>query len=300
MAGQPDVLLAQRQRLAGGDQHLLADEVEAGDNLGDRVLDLDARVHLHEAVVAVAVEQALDRPGRAVADGARGLDRDRADPLAERGVDRGRRRLLDELLVAALDRAVALAEVDHVPVRVGENLHLDVSRVLEVFLDVDRRVGEVGLALAPRGLERALDVVVLANDPKSLAAAAGRRLDRNRPAELVAEAAHRLGALDRLGRPRDDRHAGGPHPLARLGLRAHRLDRLGRRADPGEPGGLDRPREAGVLGEEAVAGMNRLGAGALRRLDQPLLAQVALGRRPGPTDASSATRTCSAARSASE
>ena len=82
------------------------------DQLRDGVLDLDARVHLHEVVGAVPVEQALDRPGGAVADRARGVDRDRADPLAELGVDRGRRRLLDELLVAALDRAVALAEVD--------------------------------------------------------------------------------------------------------------------------------------------------------------------------------------------
>ena len=56
--------------------------------------------------------------------------------------------------MAALDRAVALAEVDHVSVRVGEHLHLDVPRVFEVPLDVDRRVGEVRLPLALRRLER--------------------------------------------------------------------------------------------------------------------------------------------------
>ena len=63
--------------------------------------------------------------------------------------------------MAALDRAVALAEVDDVAVRVREHLHLDVARVLEVALDVDGRVGEVLLAL-PRGrLERALGLVGL-------------------------------------------------------------------------------------------------------------------------------------------
>ena len=56
--------------------------------------------------------------------------------------------------MAALDRAVALAEMDHVAVRVGEHLHLDVARILEVALDVDRRVGEVRLPLALRRLER--------------------------------------------------------------------------------------------------------------------------------------------------
>ena len=39
---------AQRQRLAGGDAQLPFDQVEAGDHLGDRMLDLQPRVHLHE------------------------------------------------------------------------------------------------------------------------------------------------------------------------------------------------------------------------------------------------------------
>ena len=46
-----DVLLPQAQvfeRLAGGDAQLRADEVDVGDLLGHRVLDLDPRVHLHE------------------------------------------------------------------------------------------------------------------------------------------------------------------------------------------------------------------------------------------------------------
>ena len=54
MAVQLDVLLPEREGLARRDQDLLADEVEAGDELGDRVLDLDARVHLQKEVVALA------------------------------------------------------------------------------------------------------------------------------------------------------------------------------------------------------------------------------------------------------
>ena len=87
-------------------------------------------------------------PGRAVAGGARGVDGDLADPRAQRRVDGRRRRLLDELLVATLDRAVALAEEEHGAVRVGEDLRLDVARVLEVPLDVDGVVGEVPAAPA--------------------------------------------------------------------------------------------------------------------------------------------------------
>ena len=53
VAAQDDVLLADGERLAGGDENLLADQVEPGHELGHRVLDLDPRVHLHEEVVAL-------------------------------------------------------------------------------------------------------------------------------------------------------------------------------------------------------------------------------------------------------
>ena len=195
MAAQDDVVLRERQRLAGRDADLLAHDVDAGHRLRDGVLDLHARVHLEEVVGAVGVEQSLDGPGRAVADGACGVDRDRADPSSELVVDRRRRRLLDELLMASLDRAVALAEVDDVPVRVGQDLHLDVSRIVEVALDVDGGVGEVRLALPSRSLERPLDLVLRARDPQSLSAAAGRRLDGDRVARPRRAAASTSATL---------------------------------------------------------------------------------------------------------
>ena len=52
-----------------------------------------------------------------------------------------------------------------------------------------------------------------------------------------------------------------------LDLRAHRADRRGRRADPDQPGVHDRSSEVGVLGEEAVARVDGVGARALRGLD---------------------------------
>ena len=42
------LLLRQRQRLARGHAQLPLDQIEAGDHLGHRVLDLQARVHFHE------------------------------------------------------------------------------------------------------------------------------------------------------------------------------------------------------------------------------------------------------------
>ena len=61
-------------------------------------------------------------------------------------------------------------------------------------------------------------------------------------------------------------------------LVAHHLDRLGRRTDERHALRADRPGEVGVLREEAVAGMHRLGARALDDLEDLLGVEVALGR----------------------
>ena len=99
------------------------------------------------------------------------------------------RGLLDQLLMAALDRAVALAQVDHVPVRVGKHLDLDMAGVVEVALDVDAGVGEELLALARGALEGLLEVVRGTRHPKALAAAASGGLAGDRVAGLVGSCA---------------------------------------------------------------------------------------------------------------
>jgi hypothetical protein len=58
----------------------------------------------------------------------------------------GRRRLLDHLLVAALHRAVALAEVDHVAVVSASTWNSMWRGLLEEFLHVDLVVAEGGRA----------------------------------------------------------------------------------------------------------------------------------------------------------
>ena len=43
--------------VAGGGADLLEDQVDVGDHLGHRMLDLDARVHLDEIELAVLVQE---------------------------------------------------------------------------------------------------------------------------------------------------------------------------------------------------------------------------------------------------
>ena len=62
--------------------------------------------------------------------------------------------------MAALKRAVALAEVDCLALAVTEHLELDVARVGEIFLHVDGVVAERGARLGRRLAHQAFELVL--------------------------------------------------------------------------------------------------------------------------------------------
>ena len=85
-----DVVLGEAEGLARRHPELPLDEVEAGDELGHGVLDLEPGVHLQEEEVAVLVEE-LDGPGVHVAAGLGHRDRRRPHGPADLvGEGRGR------------------------------------------------------------------------------------------------------------------------------------------------------------------------------------------------------------------
>src|SRR5260370_25988216 len=155
MAAPDHVALAERQFLAHRNADLFAHDVEAGDLFGDRMLDLDARVHLDEGEDAVLVEN-LEGAGAAIADGPAGSRATLAKGCDLGGGKTGRRRLLDHLLMTALHGTVALAQPQRVAVVIAENLDLDMARMLQELLDVEIGIGESAhRLLARRGDGRA-------------------------------------------------------------------------------------------------------------------------------------------------
>ena len=82
------------------------------------------------------------------------------------------------------------------------------------------------------------------------------------------------------GVPATSGRTGAVRDVARGDLVAERTDRGGRGTDPGQPGVHDGLGELGVLGEEAVAGVDGVGAGARRDVEQLVDDEVGLaGRR---------------------
>ncbi|EXI74567.1 MAG: hypothetical protein AW07_01798 [Candidatus Accumulibacter sp. SK-11] len=139
MSANVELILSQRQVLAAGDAQLPLDEVLPGDHLGHRMLDLQACVHLHEVEAAFLWKRfagdELDRAGADIADCQRRVDCCPPHRSPALGGHSRSGRLLDDLLVPALHRAVAFEEMNAVAVRVGKDLDLDVSRTAQVLLD---------------------------------------------------------------------------------------------------------------------------------------------------------------------
>ena len=99
------------------------------------MFDLDPGVHFDEIEPPVLVEE-LDGPDPDIAELAHGRGHDLADLAALLRVEDRGRAFLPNLLVAPLQRAVALAEMNGVAATVAEHLDLDVPRLFEVFLKI--------------------------------------------------------------------------------------------------------------------------------------------------------------------
>ena len=283
LTGQTDHRVGQRVSL--GDQDLRADEVNAGDLLGDRVLDLDTRVHLDEVVLSgLRVHEELDGTGVHVVHLPRDLYRVGSDGRDRIRIYRPGGRVLDDLLVAALQRAVTLAQMHDVSVLVREDLHFDVLRLDEELLDEDVLVSESLSRLVLNHLELAADVLVGVAASHAASAAAGGSLQDDRIAVFVRDLNGLVRALQRLGRAGNDRDAAGDRGGLRRQLIAHLRQDARRRSDELNAGLFTGPREIRILRKEAVTGMNRGSSALLRQVDDAGNIQISAQRRLVLTD----------------
>ena len=282
MAPQVDVLLGERQRLARGHPELLGREVETADHLGHRVFDLEPGVHLEEEELAV-LEEELDGAGVDVATGLRHSHRGLAHGLADLVGEGGGRALLDQLLMTTLGGAVSLAHPHAVAVGVGDDLHLDVAGPGQVLLEVDLVTTEVGQGLPLGRLDGLGDAFGVGDHLHAAPATAVGRLDGYGKTVLLGEGVDRRRLRYGLVGPGDALHVRRGGGVTGRDLVAHDLDGLGRRADPGDAvHRADGPREVGVLGEEAVARVDAVGAAPPDRVEDGVGVEVALGRRLTP------------------
>src|SRR5256884_1068040 len=282
MTADLHVALRVRQTLAGGDQQLRLHQIDPGDQLGHRVLDLDAGVHLDEVELVILVQE-LHGAGTTVADRAAGFHTalPHEAPLAHG--DARCRRLLDHFLVAPLHRAIALAQVDDVAVRVRQHLEFDVPRPLHEFLQVDLVVGEGCARFRARDADRVQERGLGVHHAHAAPAAAAGCLDDHGVTDVARDAQVLVRVLaQRAIGARHARHAVRFHDPDRRHLVAYDTDGLRLGADEHEAAFLHALGEVGVLGQEAVAGVDRDRVGDFRRADDCRHVEIAGGRGRRP------------------
>ena len=160
---------------------------------------------------------------------------------------------------------------------VAEDLDFDMAWALDQFFEHDAAIAEAGLGFAHGAGEFGLQVSGARDLADAPAPAAGDGFDEERVADL-------FGGFGQCADILRLTPVAGEHGHARLFgdalgfvLGTHRADSSRRRADPGETGGEDRFGEGGVLGQEAVAGVDGVGARLRGCGEDRLDAQVAFG-----------------------
>ncbi len=226
------------------------------------------------------VNQELEGAQAVVLDVRGDLDRCLVDAVSDFGRKPWRGRDLDQLLVAALDAAVALADMAHGAGGIADDLHLYVARHPHQLFDVNGAVSEGGLRLRLAAFEGLLQRVHLLDHAHASAAAAADGLDNHRlagPERL--EKAPRLIDGRSICRPGQHRDARASRLLPGTDLVAEELQHLHPRADEDNAFLTEPPRESGVLAQKAVARMNRIGSRPLGEGDDLFDVQIGQSTR---------------------
>ncbi|MNG92634.1 hypothetical protein D3C79_515740 [compost metagenome] len=236
-------------------------------------------VHFHEVHFAIG-EQELHGTGVLVVHRLGRTHRQVTDVGALLGGELGARGDFDELLVAALDRAVALEQVHDVAKAVTEDLRLDVLGVDDaLFQEHFRRTKGLGSLGDDAGevLFQFFTAVATAN---TTAATTRGGLEHDRVTDAVTFTQGFVNIGNVAFGTRGYRYTGGDHGAACFGLVAHAANDLGGRADELDPAlGADLCQFS-VFRQETIARVQGITAGFHSQVHQLARVQVT-GQRLG-------------------
>lgn len=229
-----DAVLGQAQLGKGGtscDLNLSGHNINASDLFSNGVLDLDSRVDLDEVVAVLLVDKELGGTGIAVVDRLGQLDgvgKNGISGLYGKVLGRSN---LNNLLVATLDGAVTLIQVDNVAMVVTEELDLNVLGLVKETLNKDGTVTKGRLGLGSSTLKALLEGLRLTNNTHATTTATVGGLDDDGEAILVGEALDLFVRANSIWGTGDNRNIGSNGKFSGRDLVTEGVDDIGRRAD---------------------------------------------------------------------
>ena len=284
VTGDLYLLLGEGQGQPGGHPQLFLHQVPSGDQLGHRVLHLDSGVHFNEIELPVRGQDEFHGPRPHIARRLGGGHGGLAHPLPQLRRQRPGGGFLDELLPAALHRAVPLPQMDHMALGIRHDLELNVPGVQHQLFQIHLSVAEAGHRLGLGGLIGAVQLLRPVHLPHPPAPASGGGLQQHGIAHLLGQRPGGGRVGHRAVRPGDHRHPGllGHGPGG--GLAAQLTDHVAGGADIPQPGLPAAVGEVRVFRQKAIARVDGVAIRYPGRRQQGVLIQIAV-RRPGRTNA---------------
>jgi hypothetical protein len=212
-----DTVLRKAELLEGrtcSDLDLSSDDVDAGNLLGDSVLDLDTGIDFDKVVSVLLVDEELCGACVAVVDGPGQLDSIGQDSVSNIGGKVLGRCNLDNLLMTALNGAITLVKVDNVAVVVTEKLNLNVLGLVKESLDEDSAVAKGRLGLRGSSLEVLLEGFGITDHTHTSTTSTVGGLDDDGEAVLVGEGFDLFESLDGALGTRNNRNISSDSQLS--------------------------------------------------------------------------------------
>ena len=270
------VFLAERQRMPFGDANLFTDQVDACHHFGDRMLDLQTRVHLQEVELPGCIDQKLHGSSPNVVARLGHFDGARAHFGTKCIVQEGRGGFLHHLLVAALDAALPFKQVNRIAVAVAQDLDFDVARLLNQALNEHGPVAKGTLRLTDGSCKFLFQHGRIMHRTHAFASSASTRLDQQ-------------GESDALGFPlgfcgvRNGTIGAWDHGDVSLGhgvfggkLGTHDFNGMGLGPHETNPRPFHGLRENGIFAQEAITRVNGIGPRSFGRIQDALNHQITL------------------------
>ncbi len=255
----PDADLVTVQRIPLGDQNLRLHDIHITDELRHRVLHLHSRIHFDKIeMFLVLVHQKFARPGIEILHVFHEFHGRGANFLTKGNRQRPRRRHFNDLLMTALNRAVALVKMHDISRFIAQNLHLDVLRIHDALFDVHRIVAESHLRFRFRAVVRLFEILNAIDIAHPAPAAAGHRLDHDGEPVRFRKFLHFFKRGNGALRPRNHRDVRSFRLNTRIHLIAEHRQMLDRRSDESNPRRLAARRKLRILRQESVPRMDRV------------------------------------------
>ena len=253
-------------------------DIHTGNHFRNGVFHLDTGIHLDEVVIAVTIHQKFQCAGGDIVHMLCDLHRITVQCLTGLLRNREGRSEFHDLLIASLQRAVALTQMHHVAVFVTQHLDLDVFRIHQELLHEDIIIAEGLLRFALDEIELDAHIFLTVTAAHTASAAAGSRFQNDRKTEFIGNLHGFVGILDGLFRTGDRGDLTGPCDLLCFQFVAHLRQDLGRRTDEGDACIFTCLGKCGILGQESVTRMNGTDAAPFGKVDDGRNIQICLQR----------------------